>query len=465
MYKNFFFVGKINDFAIEKIYMLMMFFFGIILVFITPPFQIPDEPNHFYRAYQISEGILRSPSIETSDINGQKIYYCADVPTSLNTLFTAGIAPHGIIEGQNYFSLHSALELFSIPLNSDSKEKKEIPNTGSYSPLVYTPQALGIFLVRLISDSVGLTFYAARIGALIFIIICGILSLRLLPEKSFLMFVISFSPMFLFEVASCSADPIVYAVTILAAAYFLSLCKENKLSTQDFIFFGTAAISLGLAKQVYGTILLLYFLIPSEKFGGKKNFLLTGFFIFALYLLAAVGWMHFSKSGVNVSPYMFPFPNVNLEGQIEFLKNNPMQFIDACLNTLQNNFTIWKKEFIGVLGWLSIDMPNWFYYFYSAMFLLAGCIGKINITITQRALLIFSIIPVFFAMMLYVYLTWTPVGDLNILGFQGRYLIPCALMFFTAFSCVENIYEKYFAYFVGFLSATLTVYKIIEHFY
>src|SRR4029079_8068336 len=31
---------------------------GLLFVAATPPFQAPDEPNHFARAYQISEGVL-----------------------------------------------------------------------------------------------------------------------------------------------------------------------------------------------------------------------------------------------------------------------------------------------------------------------------------------------------------------------------------------------------------------------
>src|SRR5438034_2263054 len=29
---------------------------GLLLLVLTPPFQVPDEPSHFYRAYAISEG-------------------------------------------------------------------------------------------------------------------------------------------------------------------------------------------------------------------------------------------------------------------------------------------------------------------------------------------------------------------------------------------------------------------------
>ena len=32
--------------------------FGSIFVFLIPPFQSPDEPNHFLRAFQVSEGVF-----------------------------------------------------------------------------------------------------------------------------------------------------------------------------------------------------------------------------------------------------------------------------------------------------------------------------------------------------------------------------------------------------------------------
>ena len=32
--------------------------FGLSLLVIVPPFQAPDEQHHFFRAYQVSEGIM-----------------------------------------------------------------------------------------------------------------------------------------------------------------------------------------------------------------------------------------------------------------------------------------------------------------------------------------------------------------------------------------------------------------------
>ena len=33
--------------------------FGTLFAFLTPPFQVPDEPSHYLRAYAISEGSFR----------------------------------------------------------------------------------------------------------------------------------------------------------------------------------------------------------------------------------------------------------------------------------------------------------------------------------------------------------------------------------------------------------------------
>ncbi len=39
----------------EKAYLILALVFGLLLVFITPPFQVPDEDQHIYRSYQLAE--------------------------------------------------------------------------------------------------------------------------------------------------------------------------------------------------------------------------------------------------------------------------------------------------------------------------------------------------------------------------------------------------------------------------
>ena len=39
----------------EKIYLVLAMVFGLLLVFITPPLQVPDEIDHLNRSYQLAE--------------------------------------------------------------------------------------------------------------------------------------------------------------------------------------------------------------------------------------------------------------------------------------------------------------------------------------------------------------------------------------------------------------------------
>lgn len=45
-----------KDFKFEYIFVLFAMFLGLILIFFIPPFQSPDEPVQFLKAYSVSEG-------------------------------------------------------------------------------------------------------------------------------------------------------------------------------------------------------------------------------------------------------------------------------------------------------------------------------------------------------------------------------------------------------------------------
>ena len=186
---------KINHWKIEKVYVAMMSFFGLLMVFLTPPIQVPDEPNHLYRIYQIAEGNLRAPAREFNNEYGKKIYFFSEFPSSLKELQKIGTGDNDVILCKNYFSLN------------------------------YAPQALFVFFAKLFSDSLGAVFYGARIGAMLFTTFCIFLSIRLLPEKKFLIFVIAFMPMFLFEITSLSADAVIYSVAFLFQSHLCFLLQ------------------------------------------------------------------------------------------------------------------------------------------------------------------------------------------------------------------------------------------------
>lgn len=112
------------------------------LVVLTPPFQVPDEAQHFERAYQISEGGLRA---EVRDgVAGARL------PASLPALVRKYLGTDAILAVRRVtpapLSRSAALRAMSL----DPKQQRFVDFTGiaAYPPLACLPQAEGIAIAR-----------------------------------------------------------------------------------------------------------------------------------------------------------------------------------------------------------------------------------------------------------------------------------------------------------------------------
>src|SRR5262249_29001694 len=130
---------------------------GFLFVIATPPFEAPDERAHFYRAFAVSGGHL----VPTE--------YRGHVGNSLPTS-VSGLAE----QLSDDIPFHperktSALRIgsgFAIRVESRRQQFVPSPNTAFISFIPYLPQASGIAMSRLATDSVLALFYAGRIANL-----------------------------------------------------------------------------------------------------------------------------------------------------------------------------------------------------------------------------------------------------------------------------------------------------------
>ena len=105
---------------------------------LTPPFQVPDEINHFYKSYQISDGHFISKTTNNR-LGGY-------VPKSFVEITEPFLVLRGNMNAKiDYKRIFSQ---FTIPLNEDDKVFVDFPNTGLYSPVSYLPQAVSIFILK-----------------------------------------------------------------------------------------------------------------------------------------------------------------------------------------------------------------------------------------------------------------------------------------------------------------------------
>ena len=441
--------------GIEWFYVLFMLFAGISLAFLTPVFQIPDEPNHFARAWQISEGTLASPVHNLSNKN--------NLVSFVPSVFFQEKYVGNIVQSEGRYSFKDIADFMSEPVNA-SRDMRTINNTGSYAPIVYFPQALGAYVVRSVGGTAGEIYYAMRIGAVLFSALCVFMAIRLLPEKGLLIFLLAMMPMYLAESASIAADAVVFGGCMLVSAYILSLTRcEDRLTVRQCVALIVMAVIVGLLKQVYGTVLLLYFLMPYKRLGSRKKYYSFGVIMLAVCLVSSFVWLYFSVSRHGVS---FALNKADISAQMEFIKENPFRFLKIIIRSNIILMKFYVNSFIGQLGWLNLGMPIWFKAIYIFLIAAGAALGRLNISIKHRIIMILGFAATVLALDMYEYFAWDQPGSLIIEGVQGRYFIPVSLMALSAFSFLRNIkHEKEVACLVSIMSIAVTLARTYNYFY
>ena len=399
--------------------------FGVIFSLLTPPFQAPDEFNHFFRAYQISEGGL--VAIRQGDKVG------GNLPVSLTTL-AATVNPDLRYKLARRQSFPQLLASFAIPLQPTVRQFTEFPNTALYSPIPYLPQAAGIALGRCCALPPLWLLYLGRWGNLACWVALVVLAVTLIPVGPWTLCALALSPMALFLGASLSPDGVVNGLAML----FLALVLQSAVGTVTLplsrkrlgALLGLAVL-LALAKQTYLPMVLLILLIPLSHFGTPRR--AAGFLLAFLLVIAAAwgGWM------VAIRPLFVPLqPQVSPSLQLHFLLSHPAHFFQTLVTTYQQPLrdNLLVGEYVGVLGWLDTHLPSWCY----AIYLWAlGIVAFTEVTrdrclsIRQRSLLLLIPLLTFLTINLFLYLSWTAVGYTRIGGLQGRYfipIVPCLLL-------------------------------------
>ena len=481
---------KIEAVGFEVVAVGLILIFATLVRIVTPPYQVADEINHFARAWQVSQGKFLSETAKVRTIEhgdnpttkdqvrwscqGGKVtlnaedeeFFVAETPRSM-------MPPEFVLDVVNKFHLvnfNMTRKFLSTPLNPDATELHLIPNTGSYSPPAYLPQAVAAFIGRQLNLSAGTIYFAMTLSALIFSATCVFLSMKLLPEKKILIFLLASMPMFLVEAASVSADAVIYGLCFLATAWILSLRKKSERLT-GFEIFGLIifAVTLGLLKQVYGAILLLYFLIPRSRFKSTAQFLGAGIFLLATELAVSTAWLYVSSDGGRIplfTGFYMGLDGIDVAAQKNFILAHPTEFLAVFVRSLIHPDVWFAKTFFGVLGIVNVYFPKIFYVGYAAALIVAASIGKLQLTLPQRFMMLFAAFVTTFGIFAVEYLVWSPVGADVIAGVQGRYFIPTALLALSSLSLFEPPrFANLTALLIGILSAASTIWITCSRFY
>lgn len=310
--------------------------------------------------------------------------------------------------------------------------RADFRNTVQYAPFAYIPQAAALAIGKSLGLSVMDSYVLARAFAAAVASILVVTAVVMLWRTGASVFVLSLLllPMSVFLIASTSQDGILLGVGALLAAVVARSFDREPGRDRWLPYAATACLTvLALARLPYLALLPVLWMpaLWSHSDGRRFTVRLPMVFCTAFVLAAFAGWMAMTEP-VRVKVYPLDDKVVSTADQIMFLVHNPAFVWDLARNTLAVNRMSYTMGFIGVLGWLSIVLPQWGYRLAMASLLatFAAVPPPANRRVADVSLVVLALILTSGGMFLAQYLTWTAVGAPVIDGIQGRYFLPIA---------------------------------------
>lgn len=444
----------------EIFFPMIVFFIGLIFMFIITPLSPPDEQAHYEASLQLTNYVLSNDYhtvIDKAYVNYSHYYGHYNISTAYTRL----------------------LEQFNNPLELKGKTIQITNDISGQYWLYYVPQTVGILIGRVLKLNVMKTFYLGRFTNLIFYCICLYLSIKKTPINKLLFGIIGCLPIFIQTAASNSYDCFVVALCMLnAAILFKWIYDEDTIKPLDYILALFISAGLAPAKYVYGFLSLLFIFVPYKKYGSKaKKYIFTlilcmpALLILCPILIPRIKALFESLISSNPIINTINAQTNNgtiifkLDGNIENLGENYSlgyvfshlrETIQFVLFTIRYNIKPWFYGAIGRgLSGTTLSLPLWLTYLI-ILLVLTSTFSKekhshsMSFRIFVIGLCVLMGLLIVGGMLLY----WTKIGDFYIQGVQGRYFSPFIIYFFTIFNNkkigIPEKFDKYtiFAYLI-----------------
>jgi uncharacterized membrane protein len=392
----------------------LYFFFAsimiVITVLLTPAGMVPDETTHFLRAVQVSQGSFTG--IRKEKQSGGMLPDTA-LPALLGAEYLIG-------HPEQHYSTKALDQSAAIPW-SHTYTFTDFHGASIYAPGAYLPEALAIRISRLAHQSVLQTFFVARlVNGFLTVMICT-LAIAISRRGTAWLFALGSLPMTLHLAGSCSQDGMLIGLALLAAAILSRHTKETRWLKLSWIGISALFAVLAAAKPP----LLICALFPAA-FVSRRY--LRPLLPFVISFVATILWYI-----VGIAPVKVQFQatnGVSDSGQIKWMLLNPFGTVGIVIHTLRTMGKLFWAQMIGRLGWLDTPLSGGFYALASIILVLSflsGAVWKGAASDRQSARAVWTTLAVgslsVVAMMLALYVIWSPVGAGLIAGIQGRYFL------------------------------------------
>ncbi|HWW61729.1 MAG TPA: DUF2142 domain-containing protein [Thermoanaerobaculia bacterium] len=367
----------------SRIFFFVALVTGLAFAFVTPPFQVPDEVTHYWRATSIAYGTIqpdlsaRGAVAEVPDAYRQFVY----------ATFRDSRWPNGVRLAKDDFrrAWLVSLDLYPKPV--------AVTFIASYTPVPYAPQIAAALVGRVFRLRPMATFYLGRVANVLAFAFIVAWVIRMTPYLPRAFFAVALWPMSAYLTASWSADAMTIALAFLVAAMVLRGLRASPF----------AAFLLGLCKPGYSVISLL---------GASRRKWLA---IVAALAGAAIATLSMASLYAPVSG--------DARAQWPCVRAHPLRFAAIAANDLAQHGTAYVEQAVGRLGVLDLFLPRAVIGIELALLALIILAGD-RVPWRERVMSIVIVILVIAGTELTLYLTWSAVCGNTIEGVQGRYFLP-----------------------------------------
>jgi uncharacterized membrane protein len=403
--------------ATERLVFLAICVATLLFALITPPFQSPDENQHYMKALHLARGHVLAQQ-RGSDVG-------AELPRDALDLYERDFPPEemGVPRRFDPASFDNA---WHADADRPGTDFGLFPNIANYAPTMYAPQALGIAL----GEWSGLPrlggFYLGRLVNLSLSLLLLALAMRLMPFGRIALLAIAALPTFSHQIGSNSPDAIINGLGFVALA--LALRFGQGTARQG----GTGAIMivtplLALAKGVYLPLMAAGLRWPTDRRDRRPWILISamalGTVVFVLWMKANGGTQAlYSITSRKTGESVMTAP---LADQLGVILGDPVGYTRILISSMIERGPVYALQIVGRFGWNTILLPLLAYPLAALMLgaaILSGAGARYGLV--QRLWWIAVAAGCAVLVETACYLIGTPYGADYIQGVQGRYFLP-----------------------------------------
>jgi len=366
---------------------------GIAYVFVTPPFEVPDEQNHFWRGLAIGDGqLLPKHGLDATPI----------VKSTQNFVWVvARMEPRETLA-------QKLRVIASLPYDGSAADTVRF--AAWYTPLPYAAQSL----IAALPLRPAVLFYGGRIANLALAIVLIALAIRAAPQYGNVIAAAALLPMSMYELASWSAD----AATIALAWLFTALLL---VPPRKIALVAMAGFALALCKPAYFLLALLVFAMPFRR--RDRIAVIGATAIGTLLAILAAG-----RGAYNPRPGL----PVDAGAQLRCIGADPIHFASVAMHDIATNGRFYIEEMIGRFGANEVKLSPFVITIEIILLLALALAGGAELRVRVRTTALAIVALTIGGILLSQYLIWSVVCGDVIEGVQGRYFLEMLPLFLAA---------------------------------